>query len=142
MTNHGNITKATYQADIKRKQAFFNRCKRRYAVAATPAERQFLKTEATRICNELKSCCKVWKNCGWGTFAWITRGYTTSVFNSIKVKNTTRSMFGTNMTNRTTTSSRRTGNRSYAKRNTWGRTNSSRNNGTRSNAARTSFIAW
>ena len=33
--NKGNITKAAYQADIKRKQAFFNRCARRCKVAKT-----------------------------------------------------------------------------------------------------------
>ena len=148
MTNYGNITKSAYQADIKRKQAFFNRCKRRYVVASTPAERQFLKTEATRICGELKNCCKVWKNCGWGTFAWITRGYTTTTFNNVKPMNrktnNTRSTFGNMTMNRTTTSSRNNNNtnRTYGRRTTTTRPSVRSNNRTRSNATRTTFVAW
>ncbi len=140
MTNYGNITKSTYQADIKRKQAFFNRCKRRFVVANSPAERQFLKSEATRICTELKQCCKVWKNNNWGSFGWITKGFTVQNFNMVKggTRKTmnTRNSFGT----RTTTSSRRTtGGRTYAKRTSWGRTNGT---GTRSNASRMNYVAW
>ncbi len=61
--NFGNNTKASCQKLIKSKQAFFNRMKRRFKVSKDPSERRFLTSEATRVCNELKQCCKQWKNC-------------------------------------------------------------------------------
>ena len=138
MTNYGNITKSTYQADIKRKQAFFNRCKRRFQMSKSTAERQFLKSEAVRVCTELKACCKVWKNNSWGTFGWITKGYTTANFTStVKTgnrKNTkTSSKFGNRTTKSRATKARRTNAR---------RTTSRANNNTRSNVARVSYVAW
>lgn len=147
MTNYGNITKATYQADIKRKQAFFNRCKRRFQMTKSTAERQFLKSEAVRVCTELKACCKVWKNCGWGSFNWITKGFTTTNFNNTvktagRKNTTTRAKFSGRTTASRTTSSRRGTGRTYARRGTSTRSNARTNNSTRSNAARVSYVAW
>jgi len=150
MTNFGNITKATYQQDIKRKQAFFNRCKRRYCVAGTPAERQFLKSEATRICTELKQCCKVWKNNNWGTFSWITRGFTTNCFNNVKPTTrhntpTTRNTFGGRTSNTPTGSRTNNGTtRTYGRRTTTTRPTMKSNNRTRTNnnVSRMSYMGW
>ena len=66
-TAAANMTKAGFQMEIKKKQGLFNRFKKRFNVAKTTGEKQFLKAEACRIVNELKQCCKTWKNCGWGT---------------------------------------------------------------------------
>ena len=78
--NFGNITKVSFQTDIKRKQAFFNRCKRRFKVANTPGEKVFLKGEAGKIVTELKQCSKKWKNFGFGACTWITKSFTVTNF--------------------------------------------------------------
>ncbi|MCZ6815796.1 MAG: hypothetical protein O7F76_03750 [Planctomycetota bacterium] len=87
--NFGNNTKASCQKLIKSKQAFFNRIKRRCKVAKDPSERRFLKSEAMRCCNEIKQCCKQWKNCGFGACTWITKNFTMTCFTS-GIKNTVR----------------------------------------------------
>ncbi len=86
--NTGNFTKANFQADIKRKQAFFNRCMRRFKVANTVGEKNFLKNEAKRICTELKTCQKKWTSCKFGAAAWICKGFNMVTFNSAAKKNT------------------------------------------------------
>ncbi len=68
----GNMTKTGFQMEIKRKQGLFNRFKKRYNVAMTAGERQFIKTEACRIVGEPKQCCKTWKSCNFGPCNWIT----------------------------------------------------------------------
>ncbi len=78
--NYGNNTKTSFQKVIKGKQSLFNRMKRRYKASNCTAERCFLKTEATRICTELKQCCKQWKNCNFGGCVWITKGFTVTNF--------------------------------------------------------------
>jgi len=87
-TNNANFTKASFQADIKRKQAFFNRCMRRFKVANTVGEKNFLKNEAKRICTELKTCQKKWTSCKFGAAAWICKGFNMTSFNAAAKKNT------------------------------------------------------
>lgn len=138
--NSGNISKAKYQADIKRKQAFFNRCMRRYKVANTTGEKTFLKNEAKRICTELRQCSKNWKTFGFGGCMWITKNFNMVNFAS-GAKKTTRPTAGRKTTNKTTsrTSARRTGSSVRRTSRSKARTGSSR---TRSSASRRSYVAW
>ena len=76
----GNYTKANFQTDIKRKQAMFNRFKRRFKTCKNPTEKRFLKTEATRVVGELKQCCKRWQTWGFGGYTWIIKNYTVTSF--------------------------------------------------------------
>lgn len=135
--NFGNITKASFQTDIKRKQAFFNRCKRRFKVANTPGEKQFLKGEAGKIVTELKQCCKKWKNFGFGACTWITKSFTVTNFNAVRSgagrKNSTRKTIGSRI------SGRKGVGRSSSSRRTVGSRSGSR---TRSNMSRRTYVAW
>lgn len=144
--NYGNVTKTSFQADIKRKQAFYSRCKRRFKVAQTPAERNWLKSEATRVCTELKHCCKQWKTFGFGGFTWITKNYTVTNFNAARsgVKSMPKSAACKTTSCKTSirkTSSGKSPTRSYAKRTT-NHPKAHGSNRTRSNAARRSYSAW
>lgn len=140
--NFGNITKSSFQTDIKRKQSFFNRCKRRFKVANTSGEKVFLKGEAGKIVTELKQCSKKWKNFGFGACNWITKSFTVTNFNAVRsgavCKSTTRSN-STRKTFGSRTSSRRTAGRSTSSRRTVGSHSSSR---TPSNASRRTYVAW
>jgi len=146
--NYGNVTKANFQADIKRKQAFFSRCKRRFKVAQTPAERNWLKSEVTRVCNELKQCCKKWKTYGFGGHMWITKNYNVTNFNAARSgvksmpksapKTAARKTASCKTASRKNTT-RKSSTRSTAKRTTGRAKAASR---TRSNAARRSYSAW
>lgn len=128
--NFGNNTKASCQKLIKSKQAFFNRMKRRYKVSCDPSERRFLKSEATRVCNELKQCCKQWKNCGYGACTWITKSFTVGCFNSVKntVRKQGRKSYARTSSRRTRRTSAR---RPKARTSSRGRT-----------SARRSYVAW
>jgi len=132
--SYGNITKATYQADIKRKQSFFNRCARRCKAAKTVAEKTFLKNEAKRICTELKSCSKNWKKFGFGGSAWITKSFTMSKFNNVA-----GSLTGARKTSSRSSARRTSRTRSSVRR---GTSRSTARNRTRSTAARRSYVAW
>lgn len=142
--NSGNITKAKYQADIKRKQAFFNRCQRRFMVAKTTGEKTFLKNEAKRICTELRQCSKNWKTFGFGGCTWITKNF--NMVNFTNGKKTTRPVAGRKTTNSKTsarrTSARRTSSTRSNVRRTTGRSKARTNSRTRSSAARRSYVAW
>lgn len=142
--NYGNVSKTSFQADIKRKQQLFNRFKRRFKVANTPGERQFLKAEASRIVSELKQCNKKWKTWGFGACMWITKNFTVSNFTAGRTSSTRKT------TNRKS-SARRTSARKSSARRTMGsrtrRSNTSRakvrsNSRTRSSASRRSYAAW
>ncbi len=143
--NFGNITKASFQTDIKRKQSFFNRCKRRFKVANTPGEKQFLKGEAGKIVTELKQCSKKWKNFGFGACTWITKSFTVTNFNAVRSgaarKNTTRSN-STRKTFGSRTSARKGVGRSSSSRRTAGRAKSRSSSRTRSNMSRRTYVAW
>jgi len=78
--NVGNKSKVSFKSEITKKQQLFNRFKRRYKVASTAGERQFLKAEAARIVKELKQCQKQWKACGFGGVAWICKNFTVTNF--------------------------------------------------------------
>ncbi len=129
---YGNITKATFRADIKRKQQLFNRIKRRYIVANNAAERQFLRAEANRIVSDLKQCNKKWKTWGFGSCGWITRNFTVASFaggsRTIGRKGASRR-----------TNGRRNG-RSMIKRSGMTRTRS--RSRTRSSASRRTYFVW
>lgn len=135
--NFGNITKASFQTDIKRKQSFFNRCKRRFKVANTPGEKVFLKGEANKIVTELKQCSKKWKNFGFGGFSWITKSFTVTNFNAARSGAARKSTTRSNSTRKTFSS--RTAGRSTSSRRTVGSHSSSR---TPSNASRRTYVAW
>lgn len=136
--NFGNITKVSFQTDIKRKQALFNRCKRRFKVATTAGERQFLKGEASRIVSELKQCSKKWKNFGFGAFTWITKNYTVTKFAAGSPSATRKA------TARKCSAGRTTGHRigigSSAKRS--GSTRPKARTRSQSKASRRTYVAW
>lgn len=124
--NTGNFTKASFQADIKRKQAFFNRCMRRFNVATNVGEKNFLKNEAKRICTELKTCQKKWTSCKFGAAAWICKGFNMTSFNAVAKKNTRTTA------RKSSTSS--TSRKSPARRNTRRTSTSARRSTTRANS--------
>ncbi len=143
--NYGNVTKASFQADIKRKQAFFNRCKRRFKVANTTGEKQFLKGEASRVVTELKQSCKKWKTCGFGACMWITKNFTVTNFNAARTGVKSKTSAARKSSARKTTTAGRSSVRkstkgSYAKRSTSSRPKSRTTSRTR--AARKSYVAW
>ena len=133
-TNNTN-NKTTFTKTIKTKQAMFNRFKRRFNATTNPTEKRFLKTECTRLCNELKTCAKTWTNSGYGNCNWITRGFSTSTFTSTKTG--ARKTRGSRKT--TTKASNRTTRRSPGNRPTSSRRTTSRRN---SNRRTTSYVAW
>ncbi len=130
--NYGNITKANYQADIKRKQAFFNRCVRRFKLANTTGEKTFLKNEAKRICAELKTCSKNWKSFGFGGTTWITKNFNMVPFGKTTVSKSPARRPAARRMNKSRSSVRRTSTGSKA------RTGSR----TRTNTTNRTFIAW
>ncbi|MFH1417050.1 MAG: hypothetical protein ABII12_02015 [Planctomycetota bacterium] len=79
-TKHGNYSKVSFQADIKRRQAAFNRFKRRYQASKNPTERRFLKNEATKVVTELRQWSKKWQTWGFGGNTWITKNFTVTYF--------------------------------------------------------------
>ncbi|MBN2559688.1 MAG: hypothetical protein JXQ75_01995 [Phycisphaerae bacterium] len=135
VNNKGNYTKTNFQADIKRKQALWNRFKRRYYASNSPTERQWLKNEANRISTELKQWSKRWQSWGYGGNSWITKNYTPTYFNSF-----------TSATGRKTTYRKSPSRKTYGHRTTSGsttyRTKAHRTNQTRSSAARKNYVAW
>jgi hypothetical protein len=80
MSNNCNYNKVNCKTDIKRKQAMFNRFKRRYKSSKNPTEKKFLKTEATRVATDLKQWSKRWNTWGFGACSWITKTYSVSNF--------------------------------------------------------------
>lgn len=116
-TNYNSFNKTTFQADIKRKQALFNRFRRRFNTTTDIQERRFLKTEATRIAQELQVWSKRWQNFGFGNYNWITRNFTTANFTGGNTT-TTRKNTTTRATNRTTNNNNFTTNRTTRTRGT------------------------
>ena len=129
--NTGNYTKTSCQADITRKQAMWNRFKRRYWASDNPTERRFLKNEATRVANELKQWSKRWQNWGFGHYAWITKNYSISYFTQPKTYAARKSSPYKSPTRKT-----------YARRTTSRRPKSRTTSRTRTSAARKSYVAW
>lgn len=141
--NSGNITKAKYQADIKRKQAFFNRCQRRFKVAKTTGEKTFLKNEAKRICTELRMCSKNWKNFGFGGCTWVTKNYNMVNFTTgNKTSRPTASRKTSSNKTASRTTARRTGTTRTSSRRTTNGSKVRANSRTRSSASRRSYVAW
>lgn len=135
--NNRSYSKTTFQADIKRKQAMFNRFRRRFNTTNDPQERRWLKTEATRIAYELQTWSKRWQNWKYGPFNWITRNFTISYFTGGTTTNYRRT---TNRKSTPRTYGRKTtGTSSYR---TTCRPRTSRTNRTRSQAYRSTFVAW
>lgn len=137
--NTSTISKSNFRAMITRKQAQFKRFQRRFAAAKNMTEKRFLKAEAARICKELNQFCKQWKNCGFGSFKWITRNFKISSIGSMTTTRRGRK------THARKSSIRRHAKRSYARRG--GTRKNSRRSGwntryNRSNKARRSYVAW
>jgi hypothetical protein len=135
-SKHGKYTKVNFQADIKRKQALYNRFKKRYWASNNTTEKRFLKTEAGRLVTELRQWSKKWQNWGFGGHMWITKNYTMTYFGTRPAgyrKVTARK----NPTNRTY--GRKT-TRSYSSRTTRRPRSSYRTR--RSSAARRTYSAW
>lgn len=109
-SNNYNTNKSSFRTLVHQKQQFFKRLQRRYNQSNNPSERSFLKTEATRVVNELKAFGNQWKKNGFGSNSWVTRGYSTVSFGNTYKNNTKKTT--TRTTRRTT---RRTSNkyRSY-----------------------------
>jgi hypothetical protein len=100
--NNANYSKASFQADIKRKQAMFNRFKKRYCATTNPTERRWLKNEAMRVATELHTCSKRWQTWGYGANTWITRNFTMTRFNyGATTRQARRTTTRSNVTNRT-----------------------------------------
>lgn len=125
--NIGNISKATFQRTIKSKQSLFNRMKRRYKVSNDPSEKRFLKTEAGRLCTELKQCCTQWKNCGFGACTWVTKNFTVTNFCAVRTNSRKRNVRRTTTSNTRRTTSRRPKSRTSSQKRT---------------TARRSYVAW
>lgn len=142
--NFGNVSKTSFQAEIKRKQQLFNRFKRRFKVSTNPAECRFLKTEATRVINELKQCNKKWKNWGFGASTWITKNFTVTNFNAARTKGGVKTSARSSAARKSNygrtscrkSSARKTTHRGFAKRT---RASGSK---TKSHASRRTYVAW
>lgn len=139
--NNVNYSKTTFQADIKRKQAMFNRFNKRYFATTNPIERRWLKNEATRVANELHVYSKRWQNWGYGTTTWITRNYTMTRFNFAGTPGQTR-----RTTNRTNVTGRNFNTRTTG--DNWNHPTTNRRPGTRrttrarTTCGRGSYVAW
>lgn len=144
---NGKITKASFTADIKRKQALYNRFKRRYHSTNNAAEKKFIKVEATRLVTELRQWCKKWQNWGFGGYNWIVKDYNVTSFNNYKGYKSYSKPVAARTTSRTSARKSPT-TKSYARKNTrttarnTNRSNVRRTSRTRSNAARKSYSAW
>ncbi len=133
--NKGNYNKTTFQADIKRKQAMFNRFKKRFYATTDPVERRFLKNEAYRVANELQQWARRWQNWNFGPCNWITKNYTTTCF--------------TNRTTTCRTNRKVTTGRTYGRTTTYGnygnrtnRTPRTRTTNRTRNTTRATYTAW
>lgn len=124
-SNKCNYNKVNCKTDIKRKQAMFNRFKRRYSCSNNLTEKKFLKTEASRVATDLKQWSKRWNKWGFGACTWITKTYSVSKF----------------------TCSRTSTRKSPTCKSSWKRTSSGRpknrtSSYTRTTGARKSYSAW
>ncbi len=133
-----NYTKTNFQADIKRKQAMFNRFKRRWKSSDNPTERKFLKCEATRVSTDLKQCCKRWQTWGFGGYTWITKNYNVTNFTGAKRPVARKTTYGKSPTRKTY--GRKT-TRSYGRSSTSG-SKSRTGHHTRTSVKRRSYSAW
>jgi hypothetical protein len=138
--NNANYSKTTFQADIKRKQAMFNRFKKRYTMTTNPTERRWIKTEATRVAIELNTCAKRWATWGYGPNNWIIRNYTMTCFTYGNTPTTRRTTARPNMTNRTCNT--RTTTNYWNRPTTNRRPRTRRTTRTRTTGARTTYCAW
>ena len=135
--NNCNYNKATFQADIKRKQAMFNRMRRRYNCTNDTQERRWLKTEATRIITELQTYRRRWTNWNFGPCNWITKNYTTTYFTCAAYPTTRRNI------TRKTTINRTCARKSYSNYGTTYRSSRiHRPSRTRTHAHRSTYTAW
>jgi len=124
--NKGNYTKVSCRTDIKKKQAMWNRFRRRYFASDNPTERRFLKTEANRVSTELKQWSKRWQNWGFGGHTWITKNFNNTYFTSSRTTGA-----------RKTSSHKSSTNKSYGKR-----PKNRTTHRTKTYAARRSYSAW
>lgn len=130
-----NATKAAFRAQVSRKHNMFKRFKKRFMTATSASVKRFCKTEAAKVCRQLRSFAKQYRSFGMGATSWITKNY--------------------NMTNFCTgnKNTRKYGNRSYSRKTTkshgrrtrsWSR--SRRSNRSNSRARRTTrtykSFAW
>ncbi|HVP10048.1 MAG TPA: hypothetical protein VMV94_02555 [Phycisphaerae bacterium] len=136
-TYNVNYNKANFQTDIRRKQAMYNRFKRRYHASNDPTERRFLKCEATRLVTELRTWSRKWQNWGWGSYNWITKNYTVTNFTT--TTGGRRVTTWKSPTNRSYNYHKNTP-RCYTSRTTTRRPTSRTH--TRTYAARKSYLAW
>ncbi len=144
---HGNYSKVSFQADIKRKQASFNRFKRRYKASKNLTEKRFLKSEATRFVTELRQASKKWQTWGFGGHTWITKNYTVTYFTAAKTnmtgarKNTVRKTTARKSPT-CKTYGKRTTSRSYSSRKPATRSRASSSSRTRSSGTRRNYTSW
>jgi len=137
---HGNYSKTSFQADIKRKQASFNRFKRRYRASNNPTEKRFLKNEATKVVTELRQWSKKWQNWGFGGYTWITKNFTVTYFTAANTTGARKTVSHKSPTCKTY-GKKKTG-RSYSNRknSTYSRTGS--HSRTRSSGTRRNYTSW
>lgn len=123
-----NATKKAFRTQVSRKQNMFKRFKKRFASAKNPTEKRFCRSEANKICKQLKTFAKQYRKFGFGTTSWITKNYNMTSFTKGNARKNTKRTYG-----------RRT-NKTYARKTrTWSR---GRRNNRSYNKARKSYAAW
>jgi hypothetical protein len=133
-------SKSAFKAQIVRKQAMFNRLKKRFKACNTPTQRRQYKTQAASVCKALVKMARRWKKNGFGGNKWITRNYKISNFTSGTSTRKPRRSYGRKNTARKSYA-RKSRRSTFAKRSRASRSWSRRRT-TRSRNTRRSYVAW
>ena len=128
-----NTTKASFRAQVSRKQRMFKRFKKRYANCSNPSEKRFIKSEAARVVKQIKTMAKQAKRVGFKTTSWVSKNYNMTSFAS----GSTRTSRGTRRNTSRRHARRTTRTRARRTRN-W----SSRRRTSRSNHGHRVYVAW
>lgn len=91
-----STNKASFRKLIAGKQQFLKRVARRFKQSNNSTERTFLKAEARRVVGELKQFAAQWKKNGFGSNAWVTRGFNRFSTTNNSTRRTTRSQSRSN----------------------------------------------
>ena len=75
MNSTSSNNRTTLTNTIRNTQQLHKRFNRRFNASKNPSERTFLKQEINACCATLKKCATQWKNAGYGSTIWVTRGY-------------------------------------------------------------------
>jgi len=126
-----NTSKSTIRAKVTRMHKMFKRFKKRFASTNNVSQKRFCKSEAVKVCRQLKTIAKQYKKYGFGVTSWITKNY-----------NMTNFISG----NRTNRKTRRNSKRTYARRTSrsYGRRTRSwsKRRTSRTRTTRKVYVAW